>query len=83
MLALDEHPEEAAAVRADRSLLPGRDRGVHAGAHPFNVVARATTTVTRLGDHDIPAATRIRTCAGDRHPAEGSTMTGVRTLPAR
>jgi cytochrome P450 len=55
VLCLDEHPEPAARVRADRSLLPGAIEESLRLRSPFNVLVRATLVETELGGQVIPA----------------------------
>jgi hypothetical protein len=55
VLALDENPGQAAAVRADRTTVPAAIEEAVRLRTPFNVVARATTTETTLGGRTIPA----------------------------
>jgi len=103
VLTLDEHPDEAAKIRADRSLLPAAIEESLRLRTPFNVLARATTTATNLDGTDVPAdqLLPLARLEGrvvleqllDRYPLlrtdpqrpptflEGTTMTGVRTLP--
>lgn len=55
VLYFDRHPDAGAAVRADRSLLPGALEEVLRLRPPFPRLARVTTTETELGGVTIPA----------------------------
>ncbi|MFC0549181.1 cytochrome P450 [Kutzneria chonburiensis] len=55
VLCLDENPEHAAKIRADRSLLPGAIEESLRLRSPFNVLARVTAVETALGGQVIPA----------------------------
>jgi cytochrome P450 len=55
VLCLDENPAQAAAVRADRSLVPAVIEEAVRLRTPFNVLARATTAETVLGGETLPA----------------------------
>jgi cytochrome P450 len=55
VLCFDHHPPAAAAVRADRGLLPAAIEEVLRFRSPFPRVARVTTTDVELGGHTIPA----------------------------
>lgn len=55
VLSLAEHPDAAAAVRADSSLLPGAIEETIRYRSPFPRLARLTTTATRVGDVAMPA----------------------------
>ncbi|GAA3433774.1 cytochrome P450 [Kutzneria kofuensis] len=55
VLCLDEHPEQAARIRADRSLLPGAIEESLRLRSPFTVLARVTNTEVELGGQVIPA----------------------------
>jgi cytochrome P450 len=55
VLCLDENPDQAARIRADRSLLPGAIEETLRLRTPFTVMARATTRATELGGVSVPA----------------------------
>ncbi|MGH8963971.1 MAG: cytochrome P450, partial [Actinomycetes bacterium] len=55
VLCFDRHPPAAAAVRADRDLLPAAIEEVLRFRSPFPRLARVTTTDAELGGHTIPA----------------------------
>ncbi len=55
VLCFDRHPEAAAAVRADRDLLPAAVEEVLRFRSPFPRLARITTTDTEIGGHAVPA----------------------------
>ncbi|MGH3882820.1 MAG: cytochrome P450 [Pseudonocardiaceae bacterium] len=55
VLCFDRHPEAAAAVRADRDLLPAAIEEVLRFRSPFPRLARVTTTDTEIGGHAVPA----------------------------
>lgn len=54
-LCLDRHPEQAARVRADRSLIPAAIEESLRFLSPFAAVARITNTEVELGGHTIPS----------------------------
>ncbi|MGH3886925.1 MAG: cytochrome P450 [Pseudonocardiaceae bacterium] len=55
VLCFDRHPEAAAAVRADRDLLPAAIEEVLRFRSPVPRLARVTTTDTEIGGHAVPA----------------------------
>ncbi|MGH4007612.1 MAG: cytochrome P450 [Pseudonocardiaceae bacterium] len=55
VLCFDHHPEAAAAVRADRHLLPAAIEEVLRYRSPFPRLGRVTTTDTEIGGHSVPA----------------------------
>ncbi|MGH4000676.1 MAG: cytochrome P450, partial [Pseudonocardiaceae bacterium] len=55
VLCFDRHPRAAAAVRADRNLLPAAIEEVLRFRSPIPRLARVTTTDVELGGHTIPA----------------------------
>jgi cytochrome P450 len=55
VLCLDSYPDQAKAVREDRSLVPAALEEAARLISPVPMVARATTVDTQLGDVDIPA----------------------------
>ncbi|MGH3774708.1 MAG: cytochrome P450 [Pseudonocardiaceae bacterium] len=55
VLCFDRHPEAAAAVRADRDLLPAAIEEVLRYRSPFPRLARVTTTDTEIGGHAVLA----------------------------
>ncbi|GAA5018319.1 cytochrome P450 [Actinopolymorpha pittospori] len=55
VLALDLHPDQAKAVRADRSKVPGVIEETVRILSPFPTVARSTTVDTEIGGQRVPA----------------------------
>lgn len=55
VLCFDRHPQAAAAVRADRSLLPAAVEEVLRYRSPFPKLARVATADTEIGGHAVPA----------------------------
>jgi cytochrome P450 len=55
VLSFDRHPAAAAAVRADRGLLPAAIEEVLRYRSPFPRLGRVATTDTEIGGHAIPA----------------------------
>jgi len=55
VLCLDENPEQAARIRADRSLVPTAIEESLRLRSPFTALARATMTEVELGGRRIPA----------------------------
>jgi cytochrome P450 len=55
VISFDEHPQAAAAVRADPALLPGAIEESLRYRTPFPRLARLTTLDVRIGEADIPA----------------------------
>lgn len=55
VLCFDRHPEAAAAVRADRDLLPAAIEEVLRYRSPFPRLARVTMADTEIGGHAVPA----------------------------
>ncbi|MEV4733199.1 cytochrome P450 [Saccharopolyspora sp. NPDC049426] len=55
VLCLDEHPDQLAAVRDDRALLPSAIEESLRYLSPFAVVYRATTRATEIGEREVPA----------------------------
>lgn len=55
VLCLDAHPDQQAAVRADRALLPSAIEESLRYLSPFAVVYRASTEATELGGQQVPA----------------------------
>ncbi len=55
VLCFDRHPEAAAAVRADRKLVPAAIEEVLRFRSPFPRLGRVTTTGTEIGGHSVPA----------------------------
>lgn len=55
VLCLDAHPEHAARVRADRSLVPSTIEESLRFLSPFPATSRATTTEVELGGRRVPA----------------------------
>ncbi|MEV6605342.1 cytochrome P450 [Kutzneria sp. NPDC051319] len=59
VLCLDEHPEQAARIRADRSLLPGAIGESLRLRPPFTLLARVTKAEVELGGQVIPAGQMV------------------------
>ncbi|MBO3741369.1 cytochrome P450 [Actinoplanes flavus] len=55
ILCLDEHPEAAAALRADPAALPGAIEEVLRYRTPLAPSMRRTTRDVRIGEHTVPA----------------------------
>lgn len=55
VLCLDTHPEQAARVRADRSLVPGAIEESLRYLSPFATLGRSTTRDVELGGVQVPA----------------------------
>ncbi|MEV4314147.1 cytochrome P450 [Actinocrispum sp. NPDC049592] len=64
MLCLDAHPDAAARVRADRSLVPGAIEESLRLVSPFPGVARVSTTEVELGGVTVPANQLIMVWGG-------------------
>jgi cytochrome P450 len=71
VLSLDRHPEAAAAVRADRSLVPAAIEEVLRYRPPLPRLLRVTTTDTEIGGHTLPAGQLVIPwiAAANRDPA--------------
>jgi cytochrome P450 len=71
VLCFDHHPEAAAAVRADRHLLPAAIEEVLRFRSPFPRLARVTTTDTEIGGRTVPAGQLVAAwiAAANRDPA--------------
>ncbi|ONI78038.1 cytochrome P450 [Actinosynnema sp. ALI-1.44] len=71
VLCFEQHPEAAAAVRADRVLLPAAIEEILRIRSPFCRLTRVTTTGTRIGGHAVPAGELVTTWIGaaNRDPA--------------
>ncbi|MFE9424110.1 cytochrome P450 [Kitasatospora sp. NPDC006697] len=72
VLLLDEHPEVAAALRADRSAVPAAIEEVLRCRPPFTRNLRRTTRAAELGGRTIPADTAVSVwlAAANRDPAQ-------------
>jgi cytochrome P450 len=68
VLCFDRHPEAAAAVRADRDLLPAAIEEVLRFRSPFPRLVRVTTTDTEIGDHAVPAGQLVIPWIAARQP---------------
>ncbi|GAQ62814.1 cytochrome P450 [Streptomyces scabiei] len=64
VLLFDRHPDVGAAVRTDRSLLPGALEEVLRLRPPFPRLARITTADTELSGHAIPAGSLVTPWVG-------------------
>lgn len=60
VVSLDEHPDAAAAVRADPGLLPGAIEESIRYRTPFPRLARLTTATARVGDAEIPPGALVQ-----------------------
>jgi cytochrome P450 len=71
VLCFDRHPEAAAAVRADRALLPAAIEEVLRYRSPFPKLVRVATTDTEIGGHAVPAGQLVSPwiAAANRDPA--------------
>jgi cytochrome P450 len=71
VLCFDHHPEAAAAVRADRHLLPAAIEEVLRFRSPFPRLARVTMTDTEIGGRTVPAGQLVAAwiAAANRDPA--------------
>jgi cytochrome P450 len=71
VLSLDRHPEAAAAVRANRALLPAAIEEVLRYRPPLPRENRVTTTDTEIGGHPVPAGQLVIPwlAAANRDPA--------------
>jgi cytochrome P450 len=59
VLALLQHPDELAAVRADRTLVPGAVEEILRWANPLHYFRRTATAPTRLGGADVAAGDKV------------------------
>ncbi|MGH3764726.1 MAG: cytochrome P450 [Pseudonocardiaceae bacterium] len=59
VLSFDRHPAAAAAVRADRNLLPAAIEEVLRHRPPFPRLPRVTTIDTEIGGHAVPAGQSV------------------------
>jgi cytochrome P450 len=59
VLALLQHPDQLAEVRADRSLIPGAVEEILRWANPLHYFRRTATADTRLRDVDIAAGDKV------------------------
>lgn len=59
LLALLDHPEQLAELRADRSLIPGAVEEILRWANPLHYFRRTTTGDTQLGDTKIGAGQKV------------------------
>ncbi|MFD7665841.1 cytochrome P450 [Streptomyces sp. NPDC059788] len=55
VVCLDEHPEAAAELRADRTLIPSALEEVFRYRGPLPRALRLTTVESRIGEHTVPA----------------------------
>lgn len=71
VLALDRYPAQAAALRADRDLIPNAVEEALRYRSPFPRVARVTTSGTELGGYAVPAGRLVIPwiAAANRDPA--------------
>ena len=59
LLALLQHPDQLAAVRADASLLPGAIEEILRWANPLHYFRRTAVAPTRIGDTEIAAGDKV------------------------
>jgi cholest-4-en-3-one 26-monooxygenase len=59
LLALLQHPDQLAEVRADRSLIPGAVEEILRWANPIHYFRRTATADTSLGDTTIDAGDKV------------------------
>jgi cytochrome P450 len=64
VLCLDAHPEQAAKVRADRTLVPSAIEESLRLISPFPATARVTTTGVELGGQQVPKGQLLMVCGG-------------------
>ncbi|MER7012562.1 cytochrome P450 [Saccharopolyspora sp. NPDC000359] len=70
VLCLDAHPEQQAAVRADRALVPGAIEESVRFTTPFTALYRATTAEVEIADQRIPErqVVTVQLAAANRDP---------------